>query len=68
MIPLELTHQVLVPEQFFQYLQEKEKDYPFAKALYEMMKSFREVCKMVNRQEYPPAHDPCVIYHILRPQ
>ena len=66
MIPLELTHQVRATEKVFKKL-ETYKNH-FAKAIHEMLSSFKIMYEKAFGFDYPPVHDPCVIYYILEPE
>lgn len=66
MIPLEVTHEVQARERIFLYLQERDEN-PFAKSILEMLLSYQKMYKKVQNFDFPPVHDPCVIYYILHP-
>lgn len=67
MIPLELTHQVRAKEPIFDFLQKYE-NVPLAKAIYNLLYFYKQLCTKSEGNPHPPVHDPCVIYYIIHPE
>ena len=65
MIPLEVTHTVLIDEDVFTNVQNLSSS--FGKKLYDLFKFFQVKYKESQDFDFPVAHDPCTIYYLLHP-